>query len=210
MCDGLSRTRGYTHALAEGADSLCASRPGVDVAAPRLVLLGALVIRTVRTFALAAVVVLALTGCTQSNASGAYTPGDGADADSDQIGLRNVLIIGDGGNYSAIAGTVINKTDVADALTSVSVKPTGLQPVPFTKGRIELRPRGAVFIGAPNTTSPRREAIRLSQVAKPGNIVTLVFSFAKSGDLTVETPIVPAVGPYVDTLAQATPKPTVS
>jgi hypothetical protein len=179
------------------------------VIACRHVLLGAPVTRTARTLAAAAVVLLALTGCTQSNVGNVYTPGDGADGDNDSIGLRNVLIVGGETGSSALIGTVINKTDTADAITSVAVKPTNGQPIVFTKGRVPIKPRGAIYIGAtaPEAGDDRRAPIRLTQSAKPGTFVTLVFSFANASDITVETPIVAPVGEFAETLIAATPKP---
>jgi len=175
----------------------------------RHVLLGAPVTRTARTLATAAVVLLAATGCTQSNVGNAFEPGDGAGADNDSIGLRNVLIVGDEGPFSALAGTVTNKTDSADAITSIAVKPPDGQPIVFTKGRVAVKPRGAVYIGAPASIEgdDRRAAIRLIQSAKPGTFVTLVFSFAKSSDITIDTPIVAPNAEYSQTLLSATPTP---
>jgi hypothetical protein len=172
----------------------------------RLVAPGVLVTRTVRIIALAAAVLVAAAGCTQSTVGDVYTPGAGSDADNNLIGLRNVLLVSDGQGDTALAMTVISKSDLADAVNGIAVQGPSGQTTPFTRGSIPVEARGAVFIGAPDAGPNRRAAIRFPQSATPGKFVTLVFSFDRAADLTVQTPVVPPVGQYEQTLAAATPK----
>ncbi|MEI6364673.1 MAG: hypothetical protein WCO59_03200 [Actinomycetes bacterium] len=150
----------------------------------------------------AAIACLSLAGCAASSVNDVSAGGGGTNATNGDISLRNILIVSDG-SKTALSGAVINNAQELDKVTGVNVIQGDGRVVPAASGASAIPPRGAVYYGATTTGRDLNPALALSLKGQPGGIVTLVFTFEKAGDITIQAPVVAAVGEYAATLKGA-------
>ena len=134
---------------------------------------------------------LTLAGCgtglsAQTNAI--YQPAVGANTHTGDVQLYNtVLVANPDGTYTLSAG-LLNTTDTDQTLTGFSVAPLGESagtPKPAsTELPVVLKPNRLFTIGTLGQV-----IIEDSQL-KPGDYADLTLSFATSGDVSIEAPIV--------------------
>jgi hypothetical protein len=150
--------------------------------------------RTARTAgALLAATCLVLAGCGRTEVQNAYAPGDGSQVTTQQVALRNVLVVTNGSGSNAVIASAANLTSVPDFLDEVSAGGTA-----FTKGSVPLAPFGAVYFG-----STDRPAIPVAGTATPGGYVDLVFTFRNAGDVPISALVVPNTGEYAGVIERA-------
>jgi len=150
----------------------------------------------------AAIACLALAGCAASSVNDVSAGGGGTNATNGDISLRNILIVSDG-SKTALSGAVVNNAQELDKVTGVNVIQSDDRVVPAASGASAIPPRGAVYYGATTTGRDLHPALALSLKGQPGGFVTLVFTFEKAGDITIQAPVVAAVGEYAATLKGA-------
>jgi copper(I)-binding protein len=153
--------------------------------------------RTARTAGalVAAASLLLAAGCARTSTSVEYSPTDGSQVNTDQIALRNVVVVTDGKGGNALVAAAVNRTDQPDALTSISSGRAGL-----ASGIIALPPFGAIYFG-----SADRPPLLVPGRPQAGTYVDLTFTFRRAGDVSVSALVVADAGEYKGTVEKARP-----
>ncbi|MCD9196695.1 hypothetical protein [Aeromicrobium wangtongii] len=144
--------------------------------------------RRLSAASLALVAGLALSACgtgfgAQTNQ--VYQPAVGANARGD-IESQNTLLVGNEDGSATLSAALLNTTDADETITSVAV--TGADGESLTvrapKSAVKLPSDVLITIGGAST------AFVVTEGAEPGAYVKLTYTFSKSGDLTIEVPVV--------------------
>lgn len=153
--------------------------------------------RTARTAGvmLATASILLAAGCARTSTSVEYSPTDGSQVNTDQIALRNVVVVTDGKGGTALIAAAVNRTEQTDALTSVTSGQTVI-----ARGVVALPPEGAIYFG-----SNERPALLVPGNPQAGTYVDLTFTFRRAGDVSLSALVVADAGEYAGTVAKAKP-----
>lgn len=122
-----------------------------------------------------------------------YEPADGISANVGEVAIRDLLLVGGGGEAAIISGAAIN----------LGAEPVTLQVTPQDNGagsEIEVGPREHVDLS--------KEGLRFEGLeAKPGSVVQIAVTTRPGGTTIVSVPVLAATGPY-ETVTPAPAAPT--
>ncbi|WP_298332447.1 hypothetical protein [Haloactinopolyspora sp.] len=145
-------------------------------------------------------VALGLAGCSiHEQTQGWYEPANGVSTETDDLLLRNVLVVADDTGRATLIASVSNEGADDDELVEVVVGDATAQPA---EGPIEIPSNGYATIG------PDAERIDFDDTdAEPGHTIDVEFRFARSSRASVEALVMEAKGDFADALPeeQATP-----
>ncbi|MBA2444707.1 MAG: hypothetical protein H0V49_05175 [Nocardioidaceae bacterium] len=147
-----------------------------------------------RTAAPALVSIVALSACGanfEAQTNQIYQPADGANNKDSDVYVMGTLVAADGG-HGVVVTRLINSTQEPDALVGVTAtddEGNEIAVKPLSKP-LELEPAGALQLA--DGAQVGLEADEL------GGLVTLTFTFEKAQAVTLEAPVVPNTGDYVD------------
>ena len=109
---------------------------------------------------------------------------DGVEAQTDEIRLRNVKVIKTSTGSGVLIGTLVNWSDQADSITSISINN---QPAIFTAKSADLiKNKPITFVG----DIANADAYIQTLDREPGYRIPVTFTFAKAAPLTLDTLIV--------------------
>ena len=115
---------------------------------------------------------------------------DGVEAQSEEVRLRNVKVIKTSTGEGVLIGTLVNWSDQADAITSISINN---QPAIYTAKSSDLiKNKPITFVGQ----IANADAYIPSLDKSPGYRIPVTFTFAKAAPLTLDTLIVNGDGIY--------------
>ncbi len=115
---------------------------------------------------------------------------DGVEAQSEEVRLRNVKVIKTTTGQGVLIGTLVNWSDQADAITSISINN---QPAIYTAKTSDLiKNKPITFVGQ----IANADAYIPSLDKSPGYRIPVTFTFAKAAPLTLDTLIVNGDGIY--------------
>ena len=118
---------------------------------------------------------------------------DGVEAQSNEIRLRNILIVKNENSDGVLVGTLVNWSDEADAVTGITIDGVAVtQSAP----RYELRKNKSVIFAGESANADAFTP--LTQGA--GQRVPIVFTFEKASPLTLDALIVENLEWYKDLL----------
>lgn len=149
-------------------------------------------VATVTTLA-AAVMSLGLAACGfDAQTEQVYTPGEGVNNREGTVDVLHALIVsGEDGSGTVIAGLSNNDLQAGDAL--VGVQGTGEdQSVTVEGASVDVPAGGFVQLADEGAVGVTGEQVR------PGEFVSLAFSFQSGDNLTLDVPVVTADGTYED------------
>ncbi len=115
---------------------------------------------------------------------------DGVEAQSEEVRLRNVKVIKTVTGQGVLIGTLVNWSDQADAITSISINN---QPAIYTAKTSDLiKNKPITFVGQ----IANADAYIPSLDKSSGYRIPVTFTFAKAAPLTLDTLIVNGDGIY--------------
>lgn len=117
---------------------------------------------------------------------------DGVEGQSNEIRVRNLLVIKQVDNTGVLIGTFVNWSEDADAITSISIDG---QPAVISATSLDLKKNTPItFVG-----DIANADASVAQMAKAiGNRIPVVVNFAKASPITFDALIVAADGIYTD------------
>ena len=119
---------------------------------------------------------------------------DGVEGQSNEVRLRNVLIVKDEMAQGILIGTLVNWSDEADVLNGITIND---QVVTLSSGSFDLVKNKPVIFAGPSANA---DAF-ISQIANAiGERVDITFSFAKASPVKLNDLIVQNDGIYSDLL----------
>ena len=118
---------------------------------------------------------------------------DGVEAQSNEIRLRNILIVKNENSEGVLVGTLVNWSDEADAITGISING---QPVTQSAPSYELRKNKPVIFAGESANADA--STTLTQT--PGERSPIVFTFERASPLTLDALIVENLEWYKDLL----------
>ena len=119
---------------------------------------------------------------------------DGVEGQSNEVRLRNVLIVKDEMAQGILIGTLVNWSDEADVLNGITIND---QVVTLSSGSVDLVKNKPVIFAGPSANA---DAF-ISQIANAiGERVDITFSFAKASPVKLNALIVQNDGIYSDLL----------
>jgi hypothetical protein len=118
---------------------------------------------------------------------------DGVEAQSNEIRLRNILIVKNENSAGVLVGTLVNWSDEADAITEISVNG---QPVTQSAPSYELRKNKPVIFAGESANADAFTT--LTQTS--GERIPIVFTFEKAPPVTLDALIVENLEWYKDLL----------
>lgn len=122
-----------------------------------------------------------------------YNPGVGVNDRSGSVDVLHALVVsGDDGSGTLVAGLVNNDLEKADALTGVQGAGEDRAVSVTLDGDVEIPARGSVQLVDETEVSVEGEGVA------PGNFVTLTFSFDRGANVTLDVPVVDRRGDYAD------------
>ena len=134
-----------------------------------------------------------------------------ADKTQNGVSLSNVFVLGSSPNGPEVAGGrtgAFMSLYAADGDRLVSVKAPGTaSSVSITGGSVSLPAQSLVDLGGP---VPRVVLAGLASPLQGGQEVTMDFTFAKAGTITVQVPVEPQAFDYATYSPPATPSPSPS
>jgi copper(I)-binding protein len=123
---------------------------------------------------------------------------DGVEADSAGIKLRNVLIVKTADAEGVLVATVVNTSNEADSLVSVSIGGAMTTLVAKTSELKKNKP--IIFVG----DSANADAFIPALASSAGERIDITFTFGKAAPVTVNALVVNGEGIYKD-LVRSTP-----
>ena len=118
---------------------------------------------------------------------------DGVEAQSNEIRLRNILIVKNENSEGVLVGTLVNWSDEADAITGISING---QPVTQSAPRYELRKNKPVIFAGESANADAFTTLTQT----PGERIPIVFTFEKASPVTLDALIVENLEWYKDLL----------
>ena len=117
---------------------------------------------------------------------------DGVEAQSDEIRLRNVLIVKTDANDAVLVGTLVSWSDEPDAITGISINniPATLSAPSFDL----VKNKPVIFVG--DSTNADAYIPGLNKVA--GERIPVTFTFATASPVTVDALVLNSEGFYKD------------
>jgi 1-aminocyclopropane-1-carboxylate deaminase/D-cysteine desulfhydrase-like pyridoxal-dependent ACC family enzyme len=156
-----------------------------------------------RVLAAIAVLVVAalLGGCANRNAATQkfYTPADGVNAQADNIAIRNVVVVSDGGGTASLLATFVRQQGEDDRLVGVQIDG---RAATLTPSEIELPLGTAVTVGVGELSAEVTGAD-----VEPGGIAEVEFRFQRAPRTSVEAFVFPPDYVYLDGERPATATP---
>ena len=119
---------------------------------------------------------------------------DGVEGQSNEVRLRNVLIVKDEMAQGILIGTLVNWSDEADALTGITIND---QAVTLSAGSFNLAKNKPVIFAGPSANA---DAFIPQITNAIGERVDITFSFAKASPVKLNALIVQNDGIYSDLL----------
>jgi len=117
---------------------------------------------------------------------------DGVEAQSDEIRLRNVLIVKTDANDAVLVGTLVGWSDEPDAITGISINNI---PATLSAGSFALvKNKPVIFVG--DSTNADAYIPGLNKVA--GERIPVTFTFATASPVTVDALVLNSEGFYKD------------
>ena len=117
---------------------------------------------------------------------------DGVEGQSNEIRVRNLLVIKQVDNTGILIGTFINWSADADAITSISIDG---QPAVISATSLDLKKNTPItFVG--DIANADASVVQMAKAI--GNRVPVVVNFAKASPITFDALIVAADGIYTD------------
>jgi len=141
------------------------------------------------------VIATTITGC--GSGQGAVTRNikqvtDGAEAQSNGIKLRNVLIVKTDKSEGVLVATVVNTNDEADSIVGIAIG--GAMANVFAKSAELIKNKPIIFVG----DSTNADAFIPVLKNNAGDRVGITFTFAKAAPVTVSALVVNGEGIYQD------------
>ena len=123
---------------------------------------------------------------------------EGVEGQSNEVRLRNVLIVKDEMAQGILIGTLVNWSDEADVLTGITIND---QAVTLSEGSFDLVKNKPVIFAGPSANA---DAF-ISQITNAiGERVDITFSFAKASPVKLNALILQNDGIYTDLLRYKT------
>lgn len=117
---------------------------------------------------------------------------DGVEGQANEIRIRNLLVVKQVDGAGVLIGTLVNWSDEADAITSITIE--GQQAVISAK-TLELKKNAPViFVG--DSANADAYVAQLNDVV--GHRIPVVINFAKASPITLDALILQADGIYAD------------
>jgi len=141
------------------------------------------------------VIATTITGC--GSGQGAVTRNikqvtDGAEAQSNGIKLRNVLIVKTDKSEGVLVATVVNTNDEADSIVGIAIG--GAMANVFAKSAELIKNKPIIFVG----DSTNADAFIPVLKNNAGDRVGITFTFAKAAPVTISALVVNGEGIYQD------------
>ena len=152
---------------------------------------------SIRKLLVLALITTSLTGCGSGRSAETRMikqVTDGVEGQSNEVRLRNVLIVKDEMAQGILIGTLVNWSDEADALTGITIND---QVVTLSSGSFELVKNKPVIFAGPSANADGF----IPQITNAvGERVDITFSFAKASPVKLNALIVQNDGIYSDLL----------
>ena len=152
---------------------------------------------SIRKLLVLALITISLTGCGSGQTAETRMikqVTDGVEGQSNELRLRNVLIVKDEMAQGILVATLVNWSDEADALTGISIND---QAVTLSASSFNLAKNKPVIFAGPSANA---DAF-IPQIANAiGERVDITFSFAKASPVKLNALIVQNDGIYSDLL----------
>ena len=117
---------------------------------------------------------------------------DGVEGQSNEIRVRNLLVIKQVDNTGVLLGTFVNWSEDVDAITSISIDG---QPAVISATSLDLKKNKPItFVG--DIANADASVVQMAKAI--GNRVPVVVNFAKASPITFDALIVAANGIYTD------------
>ena len=117
---------------------------------------------------------------------------DGVEGQSNEIRVRNLLVIKQVDNTGVLIGTFVNWSEDTDAITSISIDG---QPAVISAASLDLKKNTPItFVG--DIANADASVVQMAKAI--GNRVPVVVNFAKASPITFDALIVAADGIYTD------------
>ena len=117
---------------------------------------------------------------------------DGVEGQSNEIRVRNLLVIKQVDNTGVLIGTFVNWSEDVDAITSISIDG---QPAVISATSLDLKKNTPItFVG--DIANADASVVQMAKAI--GNRVPVVVNFAKASPITFDALIVAADGIYTD------------
>ncbi len=152
---------------------------------------------SIRKLLVLALITTSLTGCGSGRTAETRMikqVTDGVEGQSNEVRLRNVLIVKDEMAQGILIGTLVNWSDEADALTGISIND---QAVTLSAGSFNLAKNKPVIFAGPSANA---DAFIPQITNAIGERVDITFSFAKASPVKLNALIVQNDGIYSDLL----------
>ena len=115
---------------------------------------------------------------------------DGVEGQANEIRIRNLLVVKQEDGAGVLIGTLVNWSDEADAITSITIEG---QAAIITAKTLELKKNAPViFVG--DSANADAYVAQLNDVV--GHRIPVVFNFAKASPITLDALILQADGIY--------------
>ena len=152
---------------------------------------------SIRKLLVLALITTSLTGCGSGRTAETRMikqVTDGVEGQSNELRLRNVLIVKDEMAQGILIGTLVNWSDEADALTGITIND---QAVTLSAGSFNLAKNKPVIFAGPSANA---DAFIPQITNAIGERVDITFSFAKASPVKLNALIVQNDGIYSDLL----------
>ena len=152
---------------------------------------------SIRKLLVLALITTSLTGCGSGRTAETRMikqVTDGVEGQSNEVRLRNVLIVKDEMAQGILIGTLVNWSDEADALTGITIDD---QAVTLSAGSFNLAKNKPVIFAGPSANA---DAFIPQITNAIGERVDITFSFAKASPVKLNALIVQNDGIYSDLL----------
>jgi len=117
---------------------------------------------------------------------------DGVEGQSNEIRVRNLLVIKQVDNTGVLIGTFVNWAEDTDAITSITIDG---QPAVIAASTLDLRKNNPItFVG--DIANADASIAQMNEVI--GNRIPVVVNFAKASPITFDALVVAADGIYAD------------
>ena len=117
---------------------------------------------------------------------------DGVEGQANEIRIRNLLVVKQADDAGVLIGTLVNWSDEADAITSITIEG---QAAIISAKTLELKKNAPViFVG--DSANADAYVAQLNDVV--GHRIPVVINFAKASPITLDALILQADGIYAD------------
>jgi copper(I)-binding protein len=148
---------------------------------------------TIKKLTALLIIATTITGCGSGQTAATRTikqVTDGVEAESAGIKLRNVLIVKTANAEGVLVATIVNTSDEADSLVSVSIG--GAMTTLVAKSSELKKNKPIIFVG----DSANADAFIPALARSAGDRIDITFTFAKAAAVTVNALVVNGEGVY--------------